>query len=275
MRSCGIDITCAAITGFTFPSLLHGTAGYTFIMGKSRKKTVSGSAMAAGKVTSKPKKKRPATVTKKTKRPGTTKAAAVPKSPSKAPPKAAVRTPPTKKKKKVVSVPTTPSTVSSKSTTESKRAVKLMGGLALQSPSSSKRAKCEDVEDDSLSDTVDYRDPNMIDWLTKKGVADALEYHFPDQDDYITLDHQEQILLLVKTFKPADIRIVLQGLLTDAGKDWRKLKLKKLRNMHVLAPEFAKVCVDLFNATTELNSSTSVPEDVVVDHGKGRKQVPS
>ena len=275
MRSCGIDITCAAITGFTLPSLLHGTAGYPFIMGKSRKKkTVSGSAMAAGKVASKPKKKRPATVTKKSKRPGTTKAAAVPKSPTKAPPKAVVRTPPTKKNKKVVSVPTTPSTVSSKSTTQSKRAVKLMGGLALQSPSSSKRAKCEDVEEDSLSDTVDYQDPNTIPWLTKKGVADALEYHFPDQDDYITLDHQEQILRLVKKFKPADIRIVLQGLLTDAGKDWRKLKMNKLRNMNVLAPEFAKVCVDLFNATTELNSSTSVSEDIVFDHGKGQKKVP-
>ena len=68
---------------------------------------------------------------------------------------------------------------------------------------------------------------------------------------------------------------MLQGLLTDAGKDWRKLKLNKLKNMRVLAPEFAKVCVDQFNATTELNSSTSVPEDVVFDHGKGQREVPS
>ena len=175
-----------------------------------------------------------------------------------------------------MSVPTTPSTVSSKSTTQSKRAVKLMGGLALQSPSSSKRANGADVdEDDSLTDTVNYQDPNTILWLSKKGVDDALAYHFPDQDDYITLDHHDRVLLLVKTFKPVDIRMVLQGLLSDAGKDWRKLKMNKLRNMHVLAPEFARACVDLHNATTDLNSSTSVPDDIVFDHGKGQKKVPS
>ena len=246
-------------------------------MGKSRKKpTLSGSVKAAGQVTSKPKKKRPAAVKKKTKRPGTVKAAAVPKSPATVRSKAAVRTSPTKNKKNVVSVPTTPSTVSSKSTTQSKRAVKLMGGLALQSPSSSKRAKGADVdEDDSLTDTVNYQDPNTILWLSKKGVDDALAYHFPDQADYITLDHHDRILLLVKTFKPLEIRMVLQGLLSDAGKDWRKLKMNKLRNMHVLAPEFARVCVDLHNATADLNSSTSVPDDIVVDHGKGRKKDPS
>jgi len=45
--------------------------------------------------------------------------------------------------------------------------------------------------------------------------------------------------------------------------------------MHVLAPEFARVCVDLHNATTDLNSSTSLPDDIVVHHGKGRKKDPS
>ena len=79
----------------------------------------------------------------------------------------------------------------------------------------------------------------------------------------------------MKTFKPLDIRMVLQGLLSDAGKDWRKLKMNKLRNMHVLAPGFARACVDLHNATTDLNSSTSVPDDIVFDHGKGQKKVPS
>ena len=117
-----------------------------------------------------------------------------------------------------MSVPTTPSTVSSKSTTQSKRAVTLMGGLALQLPSTPKRAKPEDVEEASLTDTVDYQDPNMIRWLTKKGVVDALQHRFPDREDYIKLDHHDQILLLVKTFKPVEIRMVLQGLLTDAGK---------------------------------------------------------
>ena len=89
------------------------------------------------------------------------------------------------------------------------------------------------------------------------------------------MDHHEQILLLVKTFKSAEIHLVLQGLLTDAGQDWRKLKVHKLRNMNILAAEFAKVCVELFNATTELNSTTPVPEDIVFDHDKGRDKIPS
>ena len=69
--------------------------------------------------------------------------------------------------------------------------------------------------------------------------------------------------------------MVLQGLLSDAGKDWRKLKMNKLRNMHVLAPEFARAFVDLHNATTDLNSLTSVPDGIVFDHGKGQNKVPS
>ena len=243
-------------------------------MAKSRKKkTTSGSAMAAGKVISTPKKKRPAFVAKKTRRPGTSTAVAIPESPTKAFSRAVVRTPSPKKKKKVVSVPTTPSTVSSKSTTQSKRAVTLMGGLALQSPLTPKKAKPEDIDDASLTDTVDYTDPNTIRWLTKKGVVDALQHHFSDREDYIELDHHDQILLLVKKFKPFEIRVVLQGLLTDAGRDWRKLKLHKLRNMNILAAEFAKVCVELFNATTELNLATSVPEEILFDHDKGHREV--
>ena len=77
----------------------------------------------------------------------------------------------------------------------------------------------------------------------------------------------------MKTFKPVEIRMVLQGLLTDAGKDWRRLKLHKLRNMSILAAEFAKVCVELFNATTELNLATSVPGEILFDHDKGHREV--
>ena len=135
--------------------------------------------------------------------------------------------------------------------------------------------QAEDVDKASLTDTVDYTDPNTIRWLTKKGIDDALHHHFPDHDGYIKLEHHNQILLLVKTFKPFEIRVVLQGLLTDAGKDWRKLKLHKLRNMNILAAEFAKVCVELFNATRELNSTIPVPEDIVFDHDKGRDEIPS
>ena len=79
----------------------------------------------------------------------------------------------------------------------------------------------------------------------------------------------------MKTFKPVEICMVLQGILTDAGRDWRKLKLHKLRNMNILAVEFAKVCVELFNATTELNSTIPVPADIVFDHDKGRDEIPS
>ena len=73
----------------------------------------------------------------------------------------------------------------------------LMSGLSLQSLSTPKRTKLEDVEEDSLSDNVNYEDPNTILWLTKQGVVDAPEYHFPDKEDYIKLDHYKQILLLM------------------------------------------------------------------------------
>ena len=139
-----------------------------------------------------------------------------------------------------------------------------------------KKSKAEDEDEASLSDTVDYQDPNTILWLKAEGVADALKYHYPDHEEYLELDYHEQILLLVKVFKPAEMRSVLQGLLTDAGKNWCKLKLqKKLRSMGVLAPEFAKVCVELFNAKTELEMSKSVPEDIVIDHDKSQKKITS
>ena len=255
-------------------------------MAKSPKKIrVIGSAKAAGEATSKPKKKSMATATKKAHQKGTLKATAVAKtptkpsptkpSPTKPSPKAVAGTP-TKKGKKLETAQTTPTTVSLKSTTDSKRAVTLMSGLALKSPSAQKKSKAEDEDEASLSDTVDYQDPNTILWLKAEGVADALEYHFPDHEEYLELDYHEQILLLVKVFKPAEMRSVLQGLLTDAGKNWRKLKLqKKLRSMSVLAPEFAKVCVELFNAKTELEMSKSVPEDIVIDHDKSQKKITS
>ena len=79
----------------------------------------------------------------------------------------------------------------------------------------------------------------------------------------------------MKKFKAADICFALQDLLTDAGKDWRKIKMNKLRNMNILAPKVANMCIELFNAKTELNMSTSVPEDIIIDNGKGQKRVPS
>ena len=67
----------------------------------------------------------------------------------------------------------------------------------------------------------------------------------------------------MQKYKPADLRSVLQGLLTESGKDWRKLKLNRLKSMRVLGPEFVKACVKLCDAMAELHSS-SVPTNVVV-----------
>ena len=113
-------------------------------MAKSPKKIrVVGLAKAAGEATSKPKKKSMATATKKVHQKGTLKATAVAKtptkpSPTKPSPKAVAGTP-TKKGKKLETAQTMPTTVSSKSTTDSKRAVTLMSGLALKSPSAQKK----------------------------------------------------------------------------------------------------------------------------------------
>jgi len=65
-------------------------------------------------------------------------------------------------------------------------------------------------------------------------------------------------------FKPADLRRVLQGPLTDAGKNWLQLKLSKLKAMRQVAPEFAKICVELCNATTEVNALPSIPVNVTL-----------
>ena len=92
--------------------------------------------------------------------------------PPKPSPKTAFGTPP-KKATKSAAVPTTPSTVSSRSTTESKRAVTLMSGLDLKSPSSKKNKACS-AEEASLVDSVDYEDPATIAWQTKEGIASAI-----------------------------------------------------------------------------------------------------
>ena len=99
--------------------------------------------------------------------------------------KAAFGTPP-KKATKSAAVLTTPSTVSSRSTTESKRAVTLMSGLDLKSPLQKKNKAC-DREEASLVDSVDYEDPATIAWKTKGGVASAIRHHFLDYDERLKL----------------------------------------------------------------------------------------
>ena len=62
----------------------------------------------------------------------------------------------------------------------------------------------------------------------------------------------------------------MQGILIDSGKDWHTLKLNKLKSMKGLAPEFAKACVDIVNARTELleSASGSVPQKIIVKKEK-------
>ena len=168
-----------------------------------------------------------------------------------------------KKATKSAPVLTTPLTVSSRSTTESKRAVTLMSGLNLKSPLQKKNKACN-REEASLVDSVDYEDPALIAWQTKGGVASAIRHHFPDNDKRLKLPYEDQIIQLLTKFKPADLRPVLQGLSTDAGKNWRQLKLSKLKTMRQVAPEFAKICVELCNATTEVNALPSIPVNVTL-----------
>ena len=146
--------------------------------------------------------------------------------------------------------------------TESMRAATLIDKLHLKLPTTRKKKSCG-ADDASLVDSVNYKNPAMVAWQTKEGVASAIRHHFPDDEDCLNLPYEDQVTQLFKVFKLADLRSVLQGLLTDAGKDWRKLKLNKLKSMRVLGPEFVKACVELCNATAELHSPL-IPANVVV-----------
>ena len=242
-------------------------------MAKSLKKKHAGvPAKVAAKGKSKPKKRSMATGSKKSVQKKTSKAAAVLETPTK-PSQKATFSKLTKKSKKLATVQTTPSTASSKSTTGSKRALTLMSGLSLKSLSSSKKSKGDDAEAASVADAVtDYTDPATIVWLTREGVTAALEHHFPGDEQCLDLDYDDQVMKLLTKFRLSDLRYVLQGLLTDAGKNWRKLKLNKLKSMKALAPEFVNTCVDLLNAKTELDASSSVPGNITIDH-KDQKKV--
>ena len=178
------------------------------------------------------------------------------------------RTPDTKQTKRCKSLPSTstPSTVGSKSTTSSKRAVSMMNGLALKTPPKKpKRKQHVAPTTDSLCDTIDFDNAAMIDWTSIEGVRAALAHHFPDDGDFVGLDFTDQVKLLCSKFTPSDIRPVLQGILVDAGNDWRSLKLAKLKSMKQLAPELANACVDIANAKSALSASARrVPRNIVV-----------
>ena len=122
----------------------------------------------------------------------------------------------------------------------------------------------------SLSDTVDLDDAAMIEWTCKKGLQAALEHHFDNHEDFFGLDYHDRVMILCNKFKPNDIRPALQGILQDTGKDWRTMKLQKLRSMKVLSPEFAKECVNNINAKAELlkSESDTVPQNVIIKKEK-------
>ena len=101
-------------------------------------------------------------------------------------------------------------------------------------------------------------------WQTKGEVASAIRHHFSDHDERLKLPYKDQIIQPLTKFKPADLRPVLQGLPTDAGKNWCQLKLSKLKTTRQLALEFAKICVELCNATTEVNALPSIPVNVTL-----------
>ena len=88
-----------------------------------------------------------------------------------------------------------------------------------------------------------------IDWTSKEGLDVALKYHFDDGSRYHGLDYYEKAKLLCNQFKPSEIRIVYQGIWTDAGRDWRSLPLNKYRYSHMskLAPAFAKECMHIMS----------------------------
>ena len=105
----------------------------------------------------------------------------------------------------------------------------------------------------------------MIDWTCRKGVRAALEHHFDAHKDFEGLDYHNRVKLLCAQFSPTEARPVLQGILTDAGKDWRTIKLINSKSIKALAPEFANACIDIINARTELleSASRSVPQKIV------------
>lgn len=167
-------------------------------------------------VTSMPTSKSAAKGTKEKGHVKRSKTAAVLETPTKSSQKAHIRTPtkassqatirsPTKCATKSGAVPTTPSTVSLRSTTESKRAATLISKLHLKSPTSKsnkptlKSNKDYGAEDASLVDSVDYNSPVMISWQTIEGVACAIQHHYPGEaENLLKLPYEDQILRVMQ-----------------------------------------------------------------------------
>ena len=98
---------------------------------------------------------------------------------------------------------------------------------------------------------IDFSDALTIDWLSEKGLCDALACYGEDQSELESFDLREKVVRLCSFFKPNDIQPIFQGICQEAGKNWQSLNLAKLKSMKTLASEFAKACVDIINARTE------------------------
>ena len=121
----------------------------------------------------------------------------------------------------------------------------------------------------SLCHAIDLNDALLIDWTYERGLHTEFKHHFDDYEDYCDLDYYEKVNLLCGQFTPSELRPVLQGIWTDAGRDWRSLKLWKARYRYKinLAPVFAKVCVDIINAKADLLEigHRNVPQKIIME----------
>ena len=102
----------------------------------------------------------------------------------------------------------------------------MMDGLKLKSPSK-KTKKIQDTKSKN-----EFKDAATINWLSMKEVCEALLYYGKDRSKLKEIEYYDKILLLCNYFKPNDIRLVFQGILLDAGRNWRDLQLTKLRTMN-------------------------------------------
>ena len=92
------------------------------------------------------------------------------------------------------------------------------------------------------------------------GDVESLKHHGEESLELNKLDYHDKIVLLCSYFKPNDVRPVFQGIYQDAGMNWRDLRLAKHKTMKTLSAEFAKACVDIYNAQVNL----TVPAKIAV-----------
>ena len=166
------------------------------------------------------------------------------------------RSPPRTPERKVrsPSAHSTPSTAASAMSSSSKRAVSMTNNLMLNSP----RKKSKITLD--KHSTVNFNDVLEFDWLSMSDIDDTLVHHGKELSELNNSDYHDKIVLLCSHFKPNDIRPVFQGICQDAGMNWRDLRLAKHKTMKTLSTEFAKACVDIYNARVDL----TVPGKIAV-----------